>query len=82
MVGTLESQSVRESREFLRISQSELARRAHISRFKLNTFELGSGALTGEELSRIWSAIRSEADRLRSITIPTPSLAITEGRNV
>jgi hypothetical protein len=39
-----------------------------VSRFKICTFELGSGALNQDELERIKSALVAEADRLRSIS--------------
>ena len=38
-----------------------------VSRFKICTFELGSGSLTADEEDRIWEALHAEADRLRGI---------------
>jgi hypothetical protein len=38
-----------------------------VSRFKICTFELGSGALSEDEQDRIRKALHAEADRLRSI---------------
>lgn len=38
-----------------------------VSRFKICTFELGSGSLSEDEQERIRTALRIEADRLRSI---------------
>jgi len=39
-----------------------------VSRFKICTFELGSGSLREDEQERIRKALYAEADRLRSIT--------------
>jgi hypothetical protein len=39
-----------------------------VSRFKICTFELGSGALNPDELDRIKSVLRAEAERLRSVS--------------
>jgi predicted transcriptional regulator len=60
--------NLRVDRSALGISQSRLARLSGVSRFKICTFELGSGALTNDELDRIRTALRAEADRLRSIS--------------
>ena len=38
-----------------------------VSRFKICTFELGSGSLSEDEQERIRKALRVEADRLRNI---------------
>jgi hypothetical protein len=38
-----------------------------VSRFKICTFELGSGSLSADEQERIQKALHAEADRLRSI---------------
>jgi hypothetical protein len=57
-----------------------------VSRFKICTFELGSGSLRPDEQDRIRRALRGEADRLRSIPAqidlgrPT-SLAECAGQN-
>ena len=52
----------------LGVSQSKLARLSHVSRFKICTYELGSGSLTSEEHQRIRGALQAEAERLRSIS--------------
>lgn len=51
----------------LGISQSKLARLSGVARFKICTFELGSGSLTAEEQRRIKLALEAEAGRLRSV---------------
>lgn len=38
-----------------------------VSRFKICTFELGSGSLSEDEQERIQKALHAEADRLRSL---------------
>jgi transcriptional regulator with XRE-family HTH domain len=48
----------------LGISQSRLARLSGVSRFKLCVYELGSGSLTPEELTRIKGAFEHETARL------------------
>jgi transcriptional regulator with XRE-family HTH domain len=58
----------REYRIALGISQSKLARLSNVSRFKICTYELGSGSLSPEELGRIRDALESEADRLRDVS--------------
>ena len=45
--------NLRADRTALGISQSSLARMSGVSRFKICTFELGSGALNPDELDRI-----------------------------
>lgn len=52
-------------RNILGISQSKLSRLSGVSRFKICTFELGSGSLTDEEHQRIRNALEIEAARLR-----------------
>jgi len=59
--------NLRAHRSALGISQSKLARMSGVSRFKICTFELGSGSLSEDEQERIRTALRVEADRLRSI---------------
>jgi predicted transcriptional regulator len=54
-------------RSALGISQSRLARLSGVSRFKIWTFELGSGLLNAEEQRRIRLALEAEAGRLRSV---------------
>ena len=51
----------------LRLSQSDLARRAQVSRYRLWAFEQGSATLTAEEETRIKSALHREAARLASL---------------
>jgi hypothetical protein len=60
--------SLRKARLALRISQSRLARVAGVSRFKICTFELGSGSLAADEKERIRKALHAEADRLRDLS--------------
>jgi predicted transcriptional regulator len=60
---------LRAQRVALGISQSRLARLAKVSRFKVCTYELGSGSLTPEEHDRIREALLSEADRLRNLSL-------------
>jgi predicted transcriptional regulator len=59
---------LRADRSALGISQSRLARLSGVSRFKICTFELGSGVLNKDELDRIKSALLAEADRLRTVS--------------
>lgn len=59
--------NLRAERSALGISQSRLARLSGVSRFKICTFELGSGALNPDELDRIKSIFRAEAERLRTV---------------
>jgi predicted transcriptional regulator len=63
--------SLRGHRNALGISQSRLARLSGVSRFKICTFELGSGSLTAAEQGRIRESLQSEAERLRNISVPT-----------
>jgi predicted transcriptional regulator len=60
--------NLRADRSALGISQSRLARMSGVSRFKICTFELGSGALKEDELDRIKTALLAEADRLRTVS--------------
>ena len=59
--------NLRTHRLALGISQSRLARISGVSRFKICTFELGSGSLNPDEQDRIRKALHAEADRLRDI---------------
>jgi predicted transcriptional regulator len=59
---------LRINREALGLTQSKLARLSGVSRFKICTFELGDTKLTPEEQNRIFTALVSEADRLRKLT--------------
>jgi transcriptional regulator with XRE-family HTH domain len=64
----MSAESIRATRQRLRISQSELARRANVSRWKLNTYELGdSDRLDRQELSRIETVFRTEMRDLASV---------------
>jgi transcriptional regulator with XRE-family HTH domain len=65
---TVVEMNLRAHRISLGLSQSRLARRSGVSRFKICTNELGGGSLTAEEESRIREAFRAEADRLRRIS--------------
>jgi predicted transcriptional regulator len=59
------TETIRTRRQKLRLSQSELSRRANVSRWKLNTFELGDGRkLNNDELSRIETVLRKEIREL------------------
>jgi predicted transcriptional regulator len=58
--------NLRTDRLALGISQSRLARIAHVSRFKICVFELGSGSLTLDEQRQINEAMHAEAERLRN----------------
>jgi len=60
--------NLRAHRSALGISQSKLARMSGVSRFKICTFELGSGSLSEDERERIGKALRAEVDRLRNIS--------------
>ena len=57
--------NLRTHRLALGISQSRLSRIAHVSRFKICVFELGSGSLTPDEQRQINEALQAEAERLR-----------------
>jgi predicted transcriptional regulator len=61
--------NLRAHRSALGISQSRLARMSGVSRFKICLFELGDGALTAEEESAIYEALRTEAERIRKVAI-------------
>ena len=49
------------------LSQSKLARISGVTRFKICTFELGSGSLSSEDQKRIRLALEAEATRLSSV---------------
>jgi transcriptional regulator with XRE-family HTH domain len=59
--------NLRAHRSSLGISQSKLARLSGVSRFKICTYELGSGSLTVDEQNRIGQALQVEAERIRGI---------------
>jgi len=59
-------QNLRINRSALGLSQSKLARLSGVSRFKICTFELGSGSLSSEDQQRIRTALQTEAARLRA----------------
>ena len=61
---------LRAYRQDLRLSQTDLARRSGVSRFKINQFETGVGELTTEESDQIQAAILDEIERLRRIPSP------------
>jgi predicted transcriptional regulator len=63
---TTAAERLRVSRLSLGVSQSKLARLSGVSRFKICTFELGSGSLSSEDQLRIRTGLEAEADRLRS----------------
>jgi len=62
----------------LGVSQSGLARLSGVSRFKICTFELGSGSLSAEDQQSITEALRSEAERLRSAAVNFGGFELTE----
>ena len=73
--------NLRTYRLALGISQSRLARMSGVSRFKICTFELGSGTLSTDDHDRVLKALQAEADRLRRIPTPiglSPSIRDTE----
>jgi predicted transcriptional regulator len=65
--------NLRSHRNALGISQSKLARISGVSRFKICTYELGSGSLSLAQQSRIREALQMEAERLRKISIQIES---------
>ena len=64
---TTAGERLRASRLSIGVSQSKLARLSRVARFKICTFELGSGPLSSEEERRIKLALEAEAARLRSV---------------
>ena len=61
------AEDLRRNRVALGVSQSRLARLSGVRRFKICTFELGSGSLSKDEHERIGKALRAEVHRLRDI---------------
>jgi transcriptional regulator with XRE-family HTH domain len=61
---------LRAYRQDLRLSQTDLARRSDVSRFKINQYENGAGELTIKELQQIQAALQDEIERLRRIPSP------------
>jgi len=59
---------LRSQRLALKLSQSELGRRAGVSRPKICIFELGGAALTANEQRLIRLALQREAECLRNIS--------------
>jgi predicted transcriptional regulator len=68
-------ESLRERRQKLGLSQSELARSSGVSRFKLNDFEAGGKSLTADETQRIERALQNRATVLRQHLFAVESLA-------
>jgi hypothetical protein len=64
---TTAAERLKTNRLSIGVSQSKLARVSGVARFKICTFELGSGCLSPEEQGRIKLALEAEAARLRSI---------------
>jgi transcriptional regulator with XRE-family HTH domain len=62
---TTAGEALRANRLSIGVSQSKLARLSGVARFKICTFELGSGALSLEEQRRIKLALEAEVARLR-----------------
>jgi predicted transcriptional regulator len=73
--------NLRTHRNAIGLSQSGLARISGVSRFKICTFELGSGSLSSEEQRRIKLALEAEAARLRSVAaqLSLSEIDLTEG---
>lgn len=63
---TTAGERLRASRRSIDVTQSKLARRSGVARFKICTFELNGGSLSLEEQRRIKVALEEEASRLRS----------------
>jgi predicted transcriptional regulator len=64
---------LRFQRNALGISQSKLARISGVSRFKICTYELGSGSLSLAQQSCVREALQIEAQRLRKISLQIES---------
>lgn len=64
--------NLRAYRTALGISQSKLSRISCVSRFKICTFELGSGSLTTDERERITRTLQAEAIRLSRMLTEIP----------
>jgi hypothetical protein len=61
------SQEIRMARQYLALNLRP-TRISGVSRFKICTFELGSGLLTTAEQDLIRASLQGEADRLRDIS--------------
>ena len=61
----MKAEPIRKRRTELRLSQSELSRRAGVSRYKLNVHEAGGASLNSAELASIEHVLRAEMERLR-----------------
>jgi transcriptional regulator with XRE-family HTH domain len=58
------SETIREQRKQLKLSQSELARRAGVSRYELNVYEAGGATLRPDEEKRIQEVLTREKARI------------------
>jgi predicted transcriptional regulator len=61
---------LRARRTALHLSQSRLARLSGVSRFKICLHEMGDKTLSAQDLERVETAIRREAQRLHGLTEP------------
>ena len=61
----MSGEKIREQRMLLNLSQSQLSRKAHISRYKLNVFEVGGPPLDEHEIDRIRQALCYETQLWR-----------------
>lgn len=78
---TTAAERLKASRLSIGVSQSKLARLSQVARFKICTFELGSGSFSSEEQDRIKLALEAEATRLRSVArIDLHNLDLGEGK--
>jgi transcriptional regulator with XRE-family HTH domain len=59
--------NLKNHRQAVKFSQSELARRSGVPRLKICLYELGDGKLTPEEQGKVRAAIEGEAARLRTV---------------
>jgi transcriptional regulator with XRE-family HTH domain len=64
---TTAGERLKTSRLSIGVSQSKLARLSGVARFKICTFELGSGSLSPDDKRRIKLALEAEASRLRLV---------------
>jgi predicted transcriptional regulator len=78
---TTAAERLKASRLSIGVSQSKLARLSGVARFKICTFELGSGSLSSEDQRRIKLALEAEAARLRSVAaqLGLHEIDLTEG---
>jgi transcriptional regulator with XRE-family HTH domain len=76
---TTAAERLRADRLSIGVSQSKLARLSGVARFKICTFELGSGALSPEDQQRIRTALETEATRLRAAAVSFGQPESTEG---